>query len=382
MTARTRGRLVGELRSKRPALARRVLGEIEQITPSFSDGGDDYAEGVRSAVETALTYAIEGLSSGPEWEEPVPPGLLNQARRAAHHGVELDSVLRRYTVGERTLSSFIVSAAEPEASDEVVDLLQVQSFHLDRVLSAVAAEYRQEEQRRGIDPAERLKRRVIKLLEGKPTDVKAIDYSFDRWHIGLITSGPRRGRTAEQLAERLGAQALVLRRDDCFYWAWLGADRQLSREKIARAVAALGEIDGLIAVGESRLGLGGWRQTHGEARLAMRVLRRSRVPALHSSDSLLLAAAIGDPEVEAALKETFLDPLGSGTEGEALRATLRAYFRAGRNASAAGAELQVDRQTVQRRLRKIEQLLGRRLESCPEIEVALHLANLTNPGEL
>jgi len=78
------------------------------------------------------------------------------------------------------------------------------------------------------------------------------------------------------------------------------------------------------------------------------------------------------------LRETYLAPLDArGDSGPVLRETLRAYFDAGFNAATAAAALQVDRHTVQRRLRKVEEALGRLLHTChAEIEVALLLEEL------
>src|SRR5262249_14368679 len=78
------------------------------------------------------------------------------------------------------------------------------------------------------------------------------------------------------------------------------------------------------------------------------------------------------------LHETYLAPLDEhGDSGLVLRETLRAYFAAGFNAATAAAALEVDRHTVQRRLRKVEEALGRLLHSChAEIEVALRLEEL------
>ncbi|HKT84228.1 MAG TPA: helix-turn-helix domain-containing protein, partial [Solirubrobacterales bacterium] len=78
------------------------------------------------------------------------------------------------------------------------------------------------------------------------------------------------------------------------------------------------------------------------------------------------------------LYETYLAPLDEGSDsGLGLRETLRAYFDAGFNAATAAAALEVDRHTVQRRLRKVEEALGRLLHSChAELEVALVLEEL------
>ena len=67
----------------------------------------------------------------------------------------------------------------------------------------------------------------------------------------------------------------------------------------------------------------------------------------------------------------------TATPGVGLRETLRAYFDAGFNAATAAAALEVDRHTVQRRLRKVEEALGRLLHTChAELEVALVLEEL------
>jgi DNA-binding PucR family transcriptional regulator len=64
-----------------------------------------------------------------------------------------------------------------------------------------------------------------------------------------------------------------------------------------------------------------------------------------------------------------------------LRKTLRAYFAAGFNAATAAAALEIDRHTVQRRLRKVEESLGRLLDSChAELAVALRLEELDGPA--
>jgi DNA-binding PucR family transcriptional regulator len=83
------------------------------------------------------------------------------------------------------------------------------------------------------------------------------------------------------------------------------------------------------------------------------------------------------------LRETYLVPLDEhGDSGLVLRETLRAYFAAGFNAATAAAALEIDRHTVQRRLRKVEETLGQLLPSChAELEVALSLEKLDHePG--
>lgn len=100
------------------------------------------------------------------------------------------------------------------------------------------------------------------------------------------------------------------------------------------------------------------------------------------SDVCLLAAGIKDDVLIESLRDLYLAPLERGPAGgRALRATLRAYFAARSNASSAAAALAVTRQTVTKRLRRVEEELGIPLESCArELELALELDDLMPVG--
>ena len=101
-------------------------------------------------------------------------------------------------------------------------------------------------------------------------------------------------------------------------------------------------------------------------------------PLIQASDVVLLAAVLRDELLAKSLRETYIAPLDrQGDAGVGLRETLRAYIDAGFNAATAAAALGVDRHTVQRRLRKAEEALGRLLHTChAEIDVALVLEEL------
>jgi DNA-binding PucR family transcriptional regulator len=75
---------------------------------------------------------------------------------------------------------------------------------------------------------------------------------------------------------------------------------------------------------------------------------------------------------------TYLSPLDNGSRYDAtLRETLRAYFDAGRSASAACHTLNVSRRTIRNRMARIKQRLGPLLnERQAELELALQLDEL------
>jgi DNA-binding PucR family transcriptional regulator len=108
------------------------------------------------------------------------------------------------------------------------------------------------------------------------------------------------------------------------------------------------------------------------------MVRRSQ-KLTRARDIVLLAAVLRDGDLARSLRETYMAPLEerNGNSGAVLRETLRAYLTSGRNAVTAAAMLGVDRHTVQRRLRKIEEALGQGLHLChAEVTVALGLEEL------
>ena len=88
--------------------------------------------------------------------------------------------------------------------------------------------------------------------------------------------------------------------------------------------------------------------------------------------------------LSSALIETYLAPLdGRGDAGEVLRQTLRAYLGAGRNAATAAVALGVARNTVERRLRTVEQKLDQSLDTCSaQLHVALRVEELLSANAL
>ena len=180
------------------------------------------------------------------------------------------------------------------------------------------------------------------------------------------------------MAEAVDRQLLNIMRSEQTLWAWLGGRRRLAIADIERLLSRNGLADLSLAIGEPARGLEGWRLTHRQAQAAMWVALRRPRRFTRYADDLLLAAALRDDVLAKSLHEIYFLPLcGPKDGGAVLRETLRAYFTAGRNAATAAAALKVDRHTVQRRLRKIEERLGRLLHTCyAELEVALALQEL------
>lgn len=379
-----RAELVARLRARSGEIEDTVFNRVLKMA-AVSEGEDpEYRAYLRATVAEAIDYALLGIERGEDWEGTIPEAAAVQARRAARNGVKLDAILRRYAAGDRIVGEFVVDEAVHLPNEAMRHLMRVQGPHVDRMMASVATEYMDELERIRRSPAQRIAERVQRLLAAdSPVDAAGLDYELDAWHLGLVVTGARPDVAARTLAAGLNRQSLVVPQADDSAWAWLGGRERLAVIEVERYQAAgvLGEAT--LAVGEPRRGIEGWRLTHYEARAAQQVMLRRPKPLIQASEVVLLAAVLRDELLAKSLRETYLAPLDEhGDSGLGLRETLRAYFDAGFNAATAAAALEVDRHTVQRRLRKVEEALGRLLHSChAELEVALVLEELDREVE-
>lgn len=374
-----RAEIVARLRARSTEIEDMVFNRVRQLAEPAECDDPEYRAGLRATVAEGVDYALLAIERGENWDGPIPDASAVQARRAARSGVKLDTVLRRYAAADRLIGEFVLDESAQLPNDATRQLLRSQGPHLDRLMADVAAIYMEELEHMRRSPAQRVAERVQRLLDGNaPLDAAGLDYELDAWHLGLVVIGSRPHVAARTLAAGLSRQPLIVSRGQDSAWAWLGGQGRLAVDDVERYLAAgvLGEVK--LAVGEPRRGLEGWRLTHHEARAAQQVMMRRPQPLTRASDVILLAAVLRDELLAKSLRQTYLEPLDDqGDAGVGLRETLRAYIDAGFNAATAAAALGVDRHTVQRRLRKAEEALGRLLHTChAELEVALVIEEL------
>lgn len=380
-----RAELVARLRRRLDAIDEAIYAHVRAVSEPVDAEDAEYTAGLRVVVAEAVDYALTSIEQGDDWSGPIPAAATAQARRSARNGVSLDTVLRRYAAGDRLLGEFIMEEADRFPGEALRNAFGSKGPQIDRLMAAVSTEYMQELERMRRSPAQRLGERVQRLLAGDgPLDVGGLDYEFSAWHLGIILTGSSAEESVHSLAKELGRQALVVPRGDGIVWAWLGGRRPLPVVEMEPLLAALPP-DVSLSVGEPRQGVHGWRLTHREAQAALEVMLRKPEPLTRCGDVILLAAMLRDETLAKSLLETYLTPLDDyGDSGVVLRQTLCAYLESGLNAATAAAALKVDRHTVQRRLRKVEEALGRLLPEChAELEVALSLEELgiTASGE-
>ncbi|HEY0391662.1 MAG TPA: helix-turn-helix domain-containing protein [Solirubrobacterales bacterium] len=371
--------LVERLRSRSAEIEDAIFNRVRALASPAESEDAEYRAGLRATVAESVDYALTSIERGEESTGAIPPAAAAQARRSARSGVGLDTVLRRYAAGDRLVGEIIMDEAGRFPNEALRHVLRTQSPHVDRLMASVAAEYMAELELMRRSPSQRLAERVRRLLaDDEPFDPDGLDYEFEAWHLGLIVTGAGADVAARTLATEASREALVVKRGEETTWAWLGGRERLEVGEVEGFLAAGALGDVTLAVGEPRWGVDGWRLTHHEAQAAQQVMLRRPRPLIQASNVILLAAVLRDEPLAKSLRQTYLAPLDEhGDSGIVLRETLRAYFAAGFNAATAAAALEIDRHTVQRRLRKVEEALGRLLPSChAELEVALSLEEL------
>jgi PucR C-terminal helix-turn-helix domain/GGDEF-like domain len=305
---------------------------------------------------------------------------LNRAGGPAY--AELDSLLRRYLAGYAAFTAFLAEAADAGSLLDraaLTSALPVQATLLDRFLATVTDE-RERARHRPRSAEWRRSELVTRLLGGEHLDPAELAYELECHHVGVIARGAAATDAIQPATAALGCRHMVVCHDDGTVWAWLGFREPPDMDALERLLAADGTT---VSIGEPGHGLAGWRRSHRQAGAAFLVALRRPAGLTRYGDVALTASMVQDDLLATSLHDLYLAPLSDGRgDGSTLRDTLRAYFAAGRNGASAAAALRVSRQTVNNRLRAVEERVGRPLTVCAAaIEAALRLDELDREGQ-
>jgi hypothetical protein len=374
------------LRARGPEIEQAILAGVRAVPDPASGGGpvggrdSEYLVGLRAAVTALVTHALTGIEQGEEWSGPIPSAAVAQAQRAARAGVGQETVLRHCLAGHALLDDFVIQEAERGGFlDDAAALRRMrrtQASLLDRLIAAIVEEHTRELRRTLGSAEQRRAERVCRVLAGEFLESAELDYEVEDWHTGLIATGVEPAPALRGLAGRLGRPLLCVSRGENTVWAWLGGRRALAFADLERALPVNGSARVSLAAGEPGRGIEGFRLTHRQAQAALLVALHQPQRLTRFADVALIAPWLRDDELARSLVELYLSPLDGARDGPVLRATLREYFAAGRNAKTAAAALKVDRGTVGKRLRTIERLGCPLHERMAELEVAMRLEQL------
>jgi hypothetical protein len=372
-------KLAARLRARRCEIEEALMARVRRVGDRPESPDPEYPAGLRVAIAAALDYGIDALESEPG-TAPIPAAILEQSRVAARTGVGVESVLQQCSAGYNVFNTFVLEEAALgglHGTAEFGRLVGAEGGELERMLAAISEEHGSEvRERREAPDAQRLER-IERLLAGELVDVSRLEYEFDCFHIGVISVGKHARAAVDVLSRALGCELLLVRRGEAV-WAWLGAGHEVEPEAIGALLAERWPPRLPLALGEPAEGLGGWRFTHRQARAAFAVALNGPEPVVRYAEVALLASALQDDLLTESLRQLYLAPLEHERDGgEVLRQTLRAYFDADRNISAAAGILGASRNTVANRLRAVETRIGRSINACAtELEAALRLDEL------
>jgi hypothetical protein len=370
--------LVQRLCSHRSEIEQAIVAHLCACSDPAKSHDSDYLVGLRAAAAAALDYILRGTELSDDWSETLPSEVVAQAHRAARNGVDLETVLLHCAAAHRVLTGFVITDADGLPTKALGQVLDIQALLVERLMATISIEHRRELERTRRSPEQRQADLVDRLLAGELIDTANLGYELDAWHIGVIATGPGAVEALRATAKSADRQLLSVSHGEETVWAWFGGKRRLPVSDLEHLLLAEQSACVALAIGEPGRGIDGWRLTHRQAQAALLVALHRPRRLTRYAEEMLLAVALRDETLARSLREIYLAPLAGQRDGGAVsRATLRAYFTAGRNATETGVRLGIVRQTVEQRLRTVEQVLGRALGSCLiELEVALRLDEL------
>jgi hypothetical protein len=375
--------VAARLRLRNAEIEEAIVARIRDVSPdSPGDGDVQYEEGQRAAVAAVLEYALAGVEHGEERARPIPPEAIAQTHRAMRSGVDLGTILRRYHAANAELTDFVTQEADAGGllgyGMAFRSVQRAQALLLDRLILTINEEYMREGERVERSPDQRRADRVQRLLSGGLVESNELGYDLDAWHLGLIGRGLGVGQAIRGMATGLDSRLLSVAHDEQGVWAWLGGKYSAVADDIKRLLSAKWPAGLSFALGSPLEGVDGLRHTHRQAQDALLVSLCQPQILTFYADVALLVPWLRDETRAQWLVETYLSPLDNcGRSGAKLRATLRAYFDSGRNASATGKALNVTRRTIHNRINLIEQRLGPLFdERQAELELAMRLDDL------
>jgi DNA-binding PucR family transcriptional regulator len=380
-SARLAAELTAHLFAAIPELGARDDGELRDETRASCD------------ANLAQVLRLLALGAGPD-ALVVPAEAADWARGLVRRGIGLAALLRAYRLGhgwfwdrwsqalnERLTDTDELIAAQDESSAFMF-------AYIDLICDALVGEYGDERERM-LRSAEHVRVETVRaILGGEAIDAEVagrrLGYELHRHHVALRVSsrgGELRGleRAATEAAAALGAgEPLIVPSGVASLDVWCGS----YAPAVPAELEAYAPPQGIgVAVGNPGHGIAGFRRSHAEAARAARIVALARdtaMPVATYARLELVALLAGDLPSARAFVRGRLGALASLDEPCArLRETVLAFLTAGGSGTRVAKQLHVHQNTVAYRVKRAEELLGRRVSENPiELVCALTLAGV------
>jgi hypothetical protein len=390
------------------ALARRVAAvsaDVYEVVlreiPELHDDQavlDLLASSVHSNVGTCLQIMQHQIDLG---AVQAPSASLEYARRRAQRGTPLTALLRTYRLGHTCFSDWVLKELARQTRDAqmltaaTLSMSQIVAGYVDQTSEEIVAAYTEERENWLRNRSAARAARIRDLLSGQRVSVSATEvtlgYRLRQYHVGLVCwvgdaaaamdNITRLERAIGHVAEKAACagDAVFLPRDEASAWAWLPLG---IRDTFDATAASTVGVDGDIhfAFGDAAKGTTGFRLTHAQAVAAQGVALAAgpRAPrAVAFGEVAPVAMMLESPDLLRAWVLGTLAGLAADDEHHArLRDTLLTFLQTKGSYKATAERLMVHKNTVQYRIRKAQESLGRPVGENPhDLELALRASH-------
>jgi DNA-binding PucR family transcriptional regulator len=356
------------------------------------------ASSVDSNVETCLQIVQHRIDPG---AVQAPVAAVEYARRLAQRGTPLTALLRAYRVGHACFADWLFKELAQQAHDAemisaaALTMSRIVAAYIDQISEQMVTAYAEERENWLRNRSAARAARIRDLLSGERVDASAAEatlgYRLRQFHVGLVCWVGDAASTADEITrlERatshvasraaLEADPLFLPRDESSAWAWLPLG---IRDTFDSAAANTADVDADIhfAFGDAAKGTTGFRITHQQAIAAQAVALASGSPAPRAvtfSQVAPVAMMLAAKELLRPWVLSTLAGLAADDEHHArLRETLLVFLQSGGSYKTTAQRLTLHKNTVQYRIRKAEESLGRPVgDHRHDVEVALQASH-------
>ena len=357
---------------------------------------------LRSSVDSNVGTCLQIMRHQIDLAAVEAPAVsLEYARRQAQRGTPLTVLLRAYRLGHTCFLDWMFRELARQAQDAqmittaTLSMTELVAGYVDQTSEEIVAAYSQERENWLRNRSTARRARIRDLLSGARIDARAVEatlgYRLRQYHLGVVCWADdvvaavdnitRLERAVGQVAGQAGCHGdpVFLPRDESSAWAWLPLG---IRDTFDAAAASTAGLDGdlHVAFGEAAKGTSGFRLTHQQAVAAQAVALAAGSAAprvVGFSEVAPVAMMLGSADLLRAWVLSTLAGLAADDEHHArLRDTLLVFLQAGGSYKATAERLTLHKNTVQYRVRRAEESLGRPVgENRPDVELALRAAH-------
>jgi hypothetical protein len=329
-----------------------------------------------------------------------PAAALEYARRRAQRGTPLTALLRAYRLGHACFSDWVLKELAQQTNDvqmitaATLSMSRIVAGYVDQTSEEIVAAYTRERENWLRNRSAARAARIRDLLSGERINLSATEatlgYRLRQYHVGVVcwagdaTAAVDNITRLEHAISQVAGKAacsgdpVFLPRDESSAWAWLPLG---IRDTFDAAGASTSGVDGDIhfAFGDAAKGATGFRLTHRQAVAAQAVALAPGSPprAVAFSEVAPVAMMLGSADLLRAWVLSTLAGLAADDDHHArLRDTLLVFLQSGGSYKTTAERLMLHKNTVQYRVRKAEESLGRPMgENRHDVELALRASH-------